>query len=86
MHTKRYEGYQIEEDGISLHRDRVYVSYDPCSEVHNSVHITESNAHDRIRNYNHAKNCSEDRDEYFCHARLRRVVLDELHRVPYSTH
>lgn len=63
----------------------MYVPYYAHNKYRGNMHTAKSNERDGSNDRNYIGDCSEAHDEEFDHARLRRVVLDELHQVPYST-
>ena len=67
--NEKYESYQLAEDGLLLHQNRIYIPGITCN---------------MGSNMNHDRHCDSARDRYLSRTYLRRVALDELHRTPYS--
>lgn len=64
----------------------MYVARDVANKVHDSTRGIDSQECDKIHGSNHARSHDEHRNRYFSRMELRKMVLDELHQVPYSTH
>lgn len=76
QNNKKYEGCQIEEDGIFLHQNRMYIPCDVCGGVRDSTHTTSNWEHNKSNNIIRAKSSGGDCDRDFSRATLRKVILD----------
>ena len=69
-----------------MHSGRMHIPEDAHEGSHNRALVIEEKVHSRDYDDNHVEGRDQGYDECFSHDRLRKVVLDELHQAPYSSH